>query len=194
MTRSVVSPPHEIVLVAFVLRRYKAEDAAALADSVGENLDHLRPWMPWVAFEPTTLTEREQLIDRWLREWDEGVQYNFGLFEGSRVVGGAGLMRRIAEDGLEIGYWVHHEFTRRGYATRAAAALTTAGLRLPEVTHVEIHHDKANAHSGRVPRRLGYALVSEEPDEISAPGESGVSCVWRMDRNCWLTAQLESSA
>ena len=41
-------------------------------------------------------------------------------------------MRRIDKNGLEIGYWVHPEFVGRGYATRAAEALTTLGLGLPE--------------------------------------------------------------
>ena len=185
MTPSTVSPPGEIVLDELVLRRYRPEDAPALAAAVVESLEHLRPWMPWIAFEPTPLEDRQQLLARWAREWDEGAGYTFGMFEGPRVVGGAGLMRRIAPDGLEIGYWVHPAFTGRGFATQAAGALTTVGLSLPDVTHVEIHHDKANVVSGRVPLRLGYEMVREQPDEIAAPGESGVSWIWRMDRADW---------
>jgi ribosomal-protein-serine acetyltransferase len=141
--------------------------------------------MPWIGFEPATVEQREELIGRWDREWAEGIQYSFGMFEGPCVVGGTSLMRRIAEDGLEIGYWVHPAFTGRGFATRAAGALTSLGLSLPRVTHVEIHHDKANRASGRVPLKLGYELVRELADEITAPGESGVSCVWRMERRNW---------
>ena len=185
MTPSTVSPPDEIVLDEFVLRRYRPEDASALAAAVVESLEHLRPWMPWIAFEPTPLADRQQLLARWAWEWDEGAGYTFGMFEGARVVGGAGLMRRIAPDGLEIGYWVHPAFTGRGFATQAAGALTTVGLSLPDVTHVEIHHDKANVVSGRVPLRLGYEMVREQPDGIAAPGESGVSWIWRMDRADW---------
>jgi len=167
------------------MRCYRQEDAAALASAVTENVEHLRPWMPWIALEPTTLADREALIARWEREWAEGRQYNFGMFQGARVIGGAGLMRRIAEGGLEIGYWVHHAFTRRGFATRAAGTLTMLGLNLPDVTHIEIHHDKANVASGRVPRSLGFEMVREQADEISAPGQTGVSCIWRMDRSGW---------
>jgi ribosomal-protein-serine acetyltransferase len=174
-----------MALGAFALRRYRHDDASELAKAVGESLEHLRPWMPWIASEPTSLAEREELIGRWDREWDAGIQYSFGMFQGPRVVGGTSLMRRIAEDGLEIGYWVHTAFTRRGFATRSAGALTTFGLSLPRVTHVEIHHDRANEASGRVPRRLGYELIREQPDEIAAPGESGVSCVWRMNSCDW---------
>ncbi len=185
MSRSQTTPPREIVLDDFEMRCYRPEDAPALAAAVIENLDHLRPWMPWIALEPTTLGEREALIARWEREWGEGRQFNFGMFHGPRVVGGAGLMRRIAEGGLEIGYWVHHDFTRRGFATRAARTLTALGLGLPGVTHIEIHHDRANVVSGRVPSRLGFDMVGEQADEVTAPGQTGVSCIWRMDRAAW---------
>ncbi len=178
-------PPSEVVLDDFVLRRYRREDAPAVALAVGESLEHLRPWMPWIALEPTTLKDREELLARWERDWYEGTQYTFGMFQASVVVGGAGLMRRIDQGGLEIGYWVHQAFTGRGFATAAAGALTTLGLNLPDVTHIEIHHDKANAASGRVPLKLGFVMVREEPDEIAAPDETGVSCVWRMDRADW---------
>jgi len=179
------SPPDEVVLEDFVLRRYQLGDAPALATAVGESLEHLRPWMPWIALEPTTLQEREALVQRWDRDWSEGNEYTYGMFRGARVVGGAGLMRRIAKGGLEIGYWVHPSFVGRGFATRAAQALTSFGLNLPGVTHIEIHHDKANVASGRVPFKLGFEMIGEQPSKAAAPGETGVSCLWRIDRAGW---------
>ena len=163
----------------------KKETHPALAVAVGESLEHLRPWMPWAALEPTTLKEREKLIAQWDRDWAEGTQYSFGMFCQERVVGGAGLMARIARGGLEIGYWVHSGFARRGFATSAAEALTTLGFTLPDVTHIEIHHDKANVISGRIPRKLGFEMVGERAVEPGAPGESGVHNIWRVDRAGW---------
>ncbi|MGD0945199.1 MAG: GNAT family N-acetyltransferase [Acidimicrobiales bacterium] len=185
MMKTAPRPPGELVLEEFVLRRYQQEDAPALAVAVSESLEHLRPWMPWVALEPTTLKDRQKLLAQWDRDWTEGTQYSFGMFRGGRVVGGAGLMRRIAEDGLEIGYWVHPEFVGRGFATSTAEVLTTFGLSLPGVTHIEIHHDKSNVASGRVPLKLGFEMVREQPVKVEAPGETGVSCIWRMDRAAW---------
>ncbi len=52
MTKEAASPPGEIALDEFVLRRYLQDDAPALAVAVGESLEHLRPWMPWIALEP----------------------------------------------------------------------------------------------------------------------------------------------
>jgi RimJ/RimL family protein N-acetyltransferase len=186
MKGSFTSPPDEVELAEFVMRRYRREDSAALAAAVTESLEHLRPWMPWIALEPTTLKDRERLFAQWDRDWAEGVQYSYGMFLEDRVVGGAGLMRRIAPDGLEIGYWVHQDFVGRGLATCAAGTLTTLGLSLPEVTHVEIHHDKANVASGRIPEKLGFSLLREQPSDEPAPGGTGVSLIWRMDGSHWL--------
>ncbi|MGD0983992.1 MAG: GNAT family N-acetyltransferase [Acidimicrobiales bacterium] len=185
MKRSGADPPGEIVLDGFTLRRYQREDAPALAVAIGESLEHLRPWMPWIALEPLTLAEREALFERWDQAWAEGSEYSYGMFQGTRVVGGAGLMRRIAPDGLEIGYWVHPAFVGRGFATRAAEALTTTGLSLRGVTHVEIHHDRANIGSGRIPFKLGFEKVGERHVEIAAPGHTGLNWVWRTDRAGW---------
>ena len=183
MPSSLDAPPSEIELDEFVLRRYQVEDASALADAVSESLEHLRPWMPWIALEPTTLKDRVKLFAQWDRDWSEGVQYSYGMFRETRVVGGAGLMRRIATDGLEIGYWVHAEFVGRGFATRAAGVLTTLGLSLSGVSHIEIHHDKANVASGRVPQKLGFDMVGEQLAKAEAPGNTGVNLIWRMDRS-----------
>ena len=193
MTKEAASPPGEIALDEFVLRRYLQDDAPALAVAVGESLEHLRPWMPWIALEPATLKDREKLMAGWDRDWVEGTQYSFGMFRGGRVVGGAGLMRRIDEHGLEIGYWVHADFVGRGFATCAAEALTTLGLSLPGVTHIEIHHDKANVVSGRIPRKLGFVMVGERAAKIEAPGETGVNLVWRTDRATWAKRTGQSS-
>ena len=194
MPSSLDAPPSEIELDEFVLRRYQVEDASALADAVSESLEHLRPWMPWIALEPTTLKDRVKLFAQWDRDWSEGVQYSYGMFRETRVVGGAGLMRRIATDGLEIGYWVHVEFVGRGFATRAAGVLTTLGLSLSGVSHIEIHHDKANVASGRVPQKLGFDMVGEQPAKAEAPGNTGVNLIWRMDRSRWTGSPTQRPA
>jgi ribosomal-protein-serine acetyltransferase len=41
-----------------VLRRLVAADAEALHTAVSESLEHLRPWMPWAANEPSPIKQR----------------------------------------------------------------------------------------------------------------------------------------
>ncbi|HET9719597.1 MAG TPA: GNAT family N-acetyltransferase [Solirubrobacteraceae bacterium] len=169
-----------------VLRRWRPEDAEALAEAVRTSAEHLRPWMPWVAHEPLSVAERAKLIRSWERDRRRGGDVVLGIFLGGQVAGGCGLHRRLGPGGLEIGYWTHAGFVRRGLATLASALLTDAAFARPEINRVQIRHDKANARSGAVPRRLGFTLLEEVPDEVQAPGEIGISCQWQITRDQWL--------
>jgi ribosomal-protein-serine acetyltransferase len=60
-----------------------------------------------------------------------------------------------------------------------------AALELPGVTHVEIHHDKANQASAGIPRKLGFQWVGESSDEPEAPADIGIEWRWQMDRATW---------
>lgn len=168
-----------------VLRRWRVEDAPAVQDAVLVSLEHLRPWMGWVAEEPATLAERRRMIIARRRDWLRGTEFIYGAFLGELAIGAFGLHRRIGPRGLELGYWVRDGYTGRRIGLRAAELVTAVALRAPAVDHVEIHHDKANVRSGRIPERLGFTLVGEFPDRIEAPGEIGVECRWRITGRQW---------
>jgi ribosomal-protein-serine acetyltransferase len=51
-----------------VLQAWTVEDAAALHEAVVASVDHLRPWMPWIAAEPQTVEQRAALIAGWERD------------------------------------------------------------------------------------------------------------------------------
>ncbi len=172
-----------------LLRRWVAADAELLARVVGESLEHLRPWMPWVAQEPLSLQRRTAMIEEWEQDWLRGGDVVMGVFAAASVAGGCGLHHRIGAGGLEIGYWTHPAFLRRGLATTAASVLTDAAFAVPGITHVEIHHDSANVASAGIPRKLGYGLADQLPDEPEAPGEVGVECRWRLTREQWAAAK-----
>jgi RimJ/RimL family protein N-acetyltransferase len=186
-----MSAPERIDLGGgLVLRRWRSTDAEAQSLAIAESRAHLLPWMPWAG--RVTVEECRATLGRWEREWDLGGDLVYGLFLGPLVVGGSGLHRRIGPTGLEIGYWVHAAYTRRGYATAAAAALTATAFTLPGISVVEIHHDRANLASEGVPRKLGYTLVEEYPRAAAAPAESGTSRLWRMTRDRWRPGEASS--
>ena len=56
-----------------LLRHWVADDAAALAAAVEASLEHLRPWMPWIAHEPVSLDGRRDLFRKWQQEWEQSV-------------------------------------------------------------------------------------------------------------------------
>jgi ribosomal-protein-serine acetyltransferase len=178
-------PGHIVGPDGLTLRRWARDDAAQLGEAVADSLEHLRPWMAWIAHEPLSVTERQTLIDSWHPEWLAGGDVVMGVFVDGAVAGGCGLHRRIGPGGLEIGYWTARRFLRQGIATTAAGLLTDAAFSDPAVTRVEIHHDQANQASAGVPRKLGWRLARKVVDEIQAPGESGISWEWQITRPEW---------
>jgi ribosomal-protein-serine acetyltransferase len=174
--------PERIETPRLVLRQWEPADGPALHAAVNANLEHLRPWMPWIAQEPLTLADREARFAQWREEWFDGGDALYGVFADGEAVGGTGFHRRIGEGGLEIGYWIHVDHVGRGYATELARALTTAALLQAGIDRVEIHHDRTNIISGRVPKRLGYTWIGAADKEPLAPAETGVSWTWRMTR------------
>lgn len=173
---------------SLVLRRWTVEDVGRLSVAVERNLEHLRPFMPWIAEEPLEEEERRLLIEGWETRWRQGGDVVLAIERAGNVLGGCGLHRRRGAGVLEIGYWVDKDSVGQGIATQAAAALTTAAFCVPGVEIVEIHHDRANAASGAVARKLGYEFCGESAVPVSAPGETGVDCTWRMSRAAWRAA------
>ena len=177
-----------------VIRPWREHDAAALSQAIVESLDHLRPWMPWAADEPKSPAARLALIRGWERERLAGGDGFLGIWLDGQVAGGCGLHRRIGPGGLELGYWVHPGFTRRGVATEAARQLCERAFAGPSIDRVEIHHDRANAASGGVPPKLGFERVAERHRSPQAPGEEGVAWIWRLTRDTYEARASSSSA
>lgn len=178
-----------------VIRRFRVTDAAQLNRSVNESREHLRPFMPWASLPPLTIEERVAQIEEWNAKVDD---FTLGIFDGNdRVLGGTGYHDRIGVGGIELGYWVHVDFLRRGIATEVARALTNVAFGFnPSMERVEIHHDRNNATSGLVAARLGFMKAGERERPPEAPGECGVLSIWRVVRSTWRnpSAGLLSSA
>jgi ribosomal-protein-serine acetyltransferase len=173
------------------LRRYREDDVDAVFAAVTASLGHLRPWMPWAA--GYTRQSAEEFVDGSIRNWEDGTEYNYAIWAspeltgpeltGRVLAGSTGLMARIGPGGLEIGYWVHRAWTRRGLATAATAALVEQAFRLPGVDRVEIVHDELNVTSGKIPARLGFTEVERRPLDPPAEAGTGFGVVWRLLRS-----------
>ncbi|MFD9003230.1 GNAT family N-acetyltransferase [Streptomyces sp. NPDC059582] len=174
------------------LRRWRMSDVDALYRATYESLDHLVPWMPWAADYSRQNTS--DFLARNQEEWETGQAFGFAITSGNTVIGSCGLMRRIGAGGLDIGYWLHPQWTGRGLATMAAGALVRQGFQLPGIDRIEIHHDAANPASGAIARRLGFTEVErvQAPEGgPTAPGEVGTVVVWRMTADQWRTGTAE---
>lgn len=174
------APPDNLTQGSVELRRWRVSDADLCFRLVSDSLEHLRPWMAW-ATPGYSHADAVDYLERCEADWADGAAFQYLIVADGTAAGAAGLHARIAPGGLEIGYWVHPDFTARGIATAASAALTEAALALPGIDHVEIHHDEANLPSGRIPAKLGYKAIETRRGRFEpAPADSGVTLVWRI--------------
>jgi RimJ/RimL family protein N-acetyltransferase len=161
------------------LRRWRESDATALHQVVQESLEHLRPWMAWVA-DGYSMTDATNFLAATEDEWARGIGFNYAIFASGRLAGAASLMARIGPGGLEIGYWLHPAHVGRGVATMTASLLVTEAFRAG-ADRVEIVTDVANFRSAAIPKRLGFTEVTRRPpQEPVTPGEDGLDIVWRL--------------
>lgn len=189
------APPERIELSGGrALVRSSADRAAALAASVNESLEHLRPWMAW-AQEPATEAGLAAFLAAGEQLWDARRDFGYSIVEGpeERVVGGCGLHGRLDEHGLEIGYWVHVDRAGQGIATEVTRALTDAAFEIPGIERVRITCEDTNVRSARVPGKLGYALLGVEvPEDGVCAGRS--TQVWLVERQDWMARRTEAAS
>jgi ribosomal-protein-serine acetyltransferase len=176
--------PNEIRVGDLVLRRLGPGDAEELVAAMNASLESLQQWFVWASGVVSVEQQRARLAvgDS---AFDEGSDFEFGLFDGAgEIVGSLRVNPRAGEGRAGIGYWVRSDRQGRGLASAAAAAAASAVLEhLPDVNAVEIQMDQANARSAGVARRAGFDLVQEVDREVEAPGHTGREFVWELTRS-----------
>lgn len=183
-----MEPPERIVGERVVIRAPRVGDGAALVEAVTANIEHLRPWMPWIKFEPQSVEQRETWIGEQIAARAAGT--DFGYFyadpaDDDRIIGGTGFHLRNEPHQLEIGYWTHVAMSRRGICAEATRLMTTVAFEQPGISEVLICCDAANVASAAIPAKLGYTMVEQYVQEPTAPGETGVTLRWRMTACDW---------
>ncbi|HEY7261847.1 MAG TPA: GNAT family N-acetyltransferase [Trebonia sp.] len=176
-------PPDVIDAGPALLRRWRVADLDASCEAIYASIEHLRPWMPWVA--DFSRAAQAEFLFGCDRDWEAGVGFNYAILVEDAIAGSAGLVARIGAGGLEIGYWVHQAYTRRGLATACSAALVDQAFALPGIDLVEIVHDELNVASGGIPRKLGFTEVERRRLDHKPPAGTGIGVVWEMTRAQW---------
>lgn len=166
-------PPSRYEAYGFTIRAYNPGDGVALAESVQENYEHLRPWMPW-AKPLVTSQEQEDLIAIFRKKAELREDFTMGIWQSGRVVGGTGFHLRWGslEGGIgEIGMWVHHDLCGQGFATRALKAMLDWGFTDWGFRRLVWCCDTLNLGSARVAEKNG--LVREGTLRQNAVGVDG---------------------
>jgi RimJ/RimL family protein N-acetyltransferase len=157
MTEPIPGPAYRILTPRLCLRCWEPADAPALKAAVDASREHLTPWMAW-AREPTTLQGQIERLRRVRGQFDLGQDFVYGILsrDERQVLGSSGLHTRAGDQARMIGYWIHVDHTRQGYATETSAALTKVAFRVEGMDRVEIHCHPANLASAAIPKKLGY--------------------------------------
>ena len=158
MTPTPFGPAYTLQTARTLLRCWSPADAARALRAIDASLDHLRPWLPWAAQYPMSVTQQAAVLRRFRGSFDLGQDFTYAVFDrgGTEVLGGCGLHPRGGEGAREIGYWIAAQHTGQGLATEVAAALTRVAFELDGLRRVEIHCDPLNVPSAAVARKLGF--------------------------------------
>lgn len=179
--------PSEVVDTGdVVIRRWQVDDAESLHIMIAESLEHLRPRMGWIQSEPLSIEERRAKIRQWDRRRDAAEGSSFAItHRNGEVLGACGLNVGSDESELGLDYWIRDGKTGWGFATQAAAALIEGALSIREVDSIGVSHDRANTASKRIPEKHGFTFIGERNVGIDAPSESGIDCIWKLERMDW---------
>ncbi|MEM6894485.1 MAG: GNAT family N-acetyltransferase [Bacteroidota bacterium] len=175
--------PYGIRTERVLIRCYHPSDAPILLEAITLSLDALKKWMPWAQAEPSSLASKKELLEKFEREFQENIDYTFGIFNKQEdvLIGSTGLHTRIGADAREIGYWINSEYAGKGYATESTQALIKVGFEHHAVNTIEIHCDPENVASLKIPKKLGFELAEVlQNNTTSLEGEPRDTMIWRM--------------
>ncbi len=132
------------------------EDAEAYYALVDRNREHLTQHGDYLDLgEATPETVAEDLAD------PENRNARFGVWFGDQLIGRVDLNPRTTED-FVLGYWLGREYTGKGYATVACAALIAYGQEALGARAIWAGVTKGNLKSAAVLQRLGFEAVSDQ--------------------------------
>lgn len=140
------------------LRMFEPEDAELLKERLDDNLQHMMDWIPWAKNEPEPVETKRERIRSWKGDFFSNKEYSYGVFEkgSGAFVGSANLFGRRGKGTTEIGYWIDHLQTGKGYATEVSYALTKLSFEHMGIEKVLLYIDVRNKASQRIPAKLGF--------------------------------------
>jgi len=174
------NPAYRIETDRLVVRCYQPSDLELFAKATHENIEHLKPWMPWAHFEPTSMKEKLSRILRFRGLFDTHQDCIYGIFnkDESEIVGGTGLHPRLGDRELEIGYWIHKDHINQGLVTESTSSLIKVAFEILHIHRIEIHCDPANIASASIPRKLRFTHEGTLRGKNSFLDEWKDSMIW----------------
>ena len=147
--------PESIETGDLVLRRYRADEGAAIAGAVCESGRQLSRYETW-AHAAFTEEEGRDYAAWWDRAWEESNARYFGIWRNDRYLGSVGLSEISLEHRTAaLGFWVRSAEAGRGVATAGATAVVEAGFEHLGLQRIEVMSAVDNVASLRVAEKIG---------------------------------------
>ena len=132
-----------------------AEEAVVV---VRENLEHLKPWMPWAVVDYSL-----EHANAWIEKSQEAAAKDgtFGLliFLRGRIIGSIGIHDLdLVNKRTSMGYWIDHRHEGKGIITRCSKVLIEYLFDTMGLHRIQINCNVENTRSRAVPERLGFVF------------------------------------
>jgi ribosomal-protein-serine acetyltransferase len=131
------------------------DDAGALYTLIDRNRTHLTQHGDWTDLGDAT----PESVHASLSNMDDR-HAQFGIWLDRRLIGRADLNARTPGN-VVLSYWLGREFTGKGYATAACAALIAYGKAELGATNVYAGVTKGNVKSEALLGRLGFQAIED---------------------------------
>jgi len=141
---------------AIELRVLSQQDAPQFHALLTANLDHLRPWFDF-ARSQQPYEDSLAFIRRTQQRYSDGLGFWAGVWHHESLAGAVGFTEfDRGNSATELSYWLSKDFTGRGIATGACAAMIEWAFRHRKLHRITLRMAAENTRSIALAERLGF--------------------------------------
>ncbi len=144
------------------LKKIKLSDAAVVFETIRQNRQFLRTWLPFVD-QTRTGDDTGAYIRLMLSEPVRQHNQVFTIWFLGEFAGLAGYKEMdTVNHKLEIGYWLSEKMQGKGIMTRTVEKMTGHAFHEMQMNRVQIKVAVGNSRSSAIPKRLGFLFEGIE--------------------------------
>jgi ribosomal-protein-serine acetyltransferase len=163
----------------------QAYHAGEIAAVVRENLDILKPWLPWATDEYSIETALEY-VEKTRREYGEKGTFGTLIVLDEKIAGAIGCHKlNPVNQSIQIGYWLGKQAQGKGVVTKCCRVLVEYIFDKMQLNRVQINCNVENRKSRAIPERLGFQLEGIHRQVEFLNGRFGDWAVYAMLKEDW---------
>lgn len=141
--------------------------------------------MTWTP--PSKMEELEEPYHKNIESWKNGSEYSLAIDDKKTgdFIGRVGIRKENPRGTWSIGYWIHPNKQRSGYAKECAAAIVAFGFTKLSAKKITSAHAVWNHASKRVIESLGMKFVRENPKGFAKNGKTVAELEYEIARENW---------